>query len=406
MSTPPAALSDPRVDKLIRPLDGIFAVLLSAVIWLELAVKPVEAGQHATTGIAYLLAALITLPIAVHRRYPMATLAVSTLALIGYSIGQFSAYPGYGTFALLLGISLHADRRRAGLAFVVSAIAASIALALQSDQVATESSWISTLLALSVVWLGGEYVKARRTRRQASVERARRLELEREERARSAVAEERLRIARDLHDVVAHSMSVIAVQAGVAHHVIDERPELARQALATIETTTRQALVEMRRLLGVLRQGDESSASLTPVPGLSDVPALLGQFGEAGLAVRLRLDGEPDGVPPGVDLSAYRIVQEGLTNALRHGGPQVDLTIAYPAGGVVVEICNDDPGGTPRKWHTGELEPKGHGLTGMRERVAVFGGEFEAAPKPGGGFRLRATLPFGDPTRVAVGGHS
>lgn len=407
MSRLPAALTAPRADKLIRPLDAIFAALLCALTWLELATKPLEAGQHAPTPIAYLLAALITLPIAVHRRYPMATLALSSLALIGYSIDQFSAYPGYGTFALLLGISLHADRRRAALAFVVSAIAVSIALALQSDEVATASSWVSTLLALTVVWLGGEYVKARRARRLASIERARRLELERDERARSAVAEERLRIARDLHDVVAHSMSVIAVQAGVAHHVIDERPELARQALATIETTTRQALVEMRRLLGVLRQGDESSASLTPVPGLSDVPTLLGQFVEAGLDVHLQLDGEPDGVPAGVDLSAYRIVQEGLTNALRHGGPQVDLNIAYPGGGVVVEICNDDPAdGAPRRWRTGELEPKGHGLTGMRERVAVFGGEFEAAPKPGGGFRLWATLPFGDPSRVTVGGQS
>jgi signal transduction histidine kinase len=137
-----------------------------------------------------------------------------------------------------------------------------------------------------------------------------------------------------------------------------------------------------------------------PVPGLSDLPRLLEQFGEAGLDVQLTLDGEPDGVPAGVDLSAYRIVQEGLTNALRHGGPQVDLTVAYPGGGVVVEIRNDDRADHDRADHV----PGGHGLNGMRERVAVFGGQFEAARQPGGGFRLWATLPFGDPTRVAVGG--
>jgi signal transduction histidine kinase len=207
---------------------------------------------------------------------------------------------------------------------------------------------------------------------------------------RQAVGQERLRIARELHDVVAHSMSVIAVQAGVAHHVIDSRPELARQALATVETNTRAALVEMRRLLGVLRQGDEPSASLTPAPSLTDVPARVQQLAQAGLAVELRVDGRPDGVPEGVDLSAYRIVQEGLTNVLRHGGPSAQVSIGYPGSAVVIEICDQGPRGRAR---SGENGP-GHGLIGMRERVAVFGGRLAAGPQPGGGFRVSATLPF------------
>jgi signal transduction histidine kinase len=251
-----------------------------------------------------------------------------------------------------------------------------------------------------VAWLAGENVRVRRIRLSALEERARILEHDRELRDRQAVGEERLRIARDLHDVVAHSMSVIAVQAGVANHVIDSRPELARQALATVETNTRAALVEMRRLLGVLRQGDESSASLAPAPGLSDVPALALQFGQAGLAVELRVDGQPDGVPDGVDLSAYRIVQEGLTNVLRHGGPTAQVIIGHPGAAVVIEICDEGPGVRASIDDNGP----GHGLIGMRERVAVFGGRLTAGPRPGGGFRLMATLPFVDTARSGGSG--
>jgi signal transduction histidine kinase len=227
-------------------------------------------------------------------------------------------------------------------------------------------------------------------------DRTRRLEHEREAQAREAVGAERLRIARELHDVVAHSMSVIAVQAGVANHVIDSRPELARQALATVETNTRSALVEMRRLLGVLRQGDEPSGSLTPAPGLSQVADLVEQFRDAGVTIDLRLDGEPDGVPDGVDLSAYRIVQEGLTNVLRHGGPHATVTIGRDAGAVEIEVCDD--GRRPDQERTAPDTGRvaGHGLIGMRERVAIFGGTLVTGKRPGGGFRLAATLPLGE----------
>jgi signal transduction histidine kinase len=230
-------------------------------------------------------------------------------------------------------------------------------------------------------------------------DRARWLEQDREARTRQAVGEERLRIARELHDVVAHSMSVIAVQAGVANHVIDSRPELARQALATVETNTRSALVEMRRLLGVLRQGDEPSASLAPPPGLSQVADLVEQFREAGLTVDLRWDGEPDAVPDGVDLSAYRIVQEGLTNVLRHGGPRAKVTIGHRTGAVEIDISDDgrrpDQEVAAADAVADGGRGAGHGLIGMRERVAVFGGTLVAEDRPGGGFRLAATLPFG-----------
>jgi signal transduction histidine kinase len=265
-------------------------------------------------------------------------------------------------------------------------------LSLQPAPVVTASTWVATMLALTVAWLLGENLRSRRLRWEALQERARILEEQREDRAQQAVMEERLRIARELHDVVAHSMSVITVQAGVANHVIDRRPESAREALAMIETTSRAALVEMRRLLGVLRHDDEPTPSLAPAPGLADVPRLVNDFVDAGLAVEVRVEGHDDGVPEGVDLSAFRIVQEGLTNVLRHGGPSARLDIGYPGMAVVIEICDD--GRRPPVPSTA-AEP-GHGLIGMRERAAVFGGELSAGPRPEGGYRLAAMLPFAD----------
>ncbi|HYN92920.1 MAG TPA: sensor histidine kinase [Pilimelia sp.] len=383
-----------------RLLDTVVAVLLFGVMTAELLTKPVEPGGNPTNALAFLLSAAITLPLIWHRRHPMAVLAVATWAVVVYALGHFSAFPGYPLFALLFGISLHSDRRRAATALAAVVAATCAALALQPPGVVSASSWVATLLAVTVAWLSGDNLRNYRTREAALRERTRRLEQEREDRARQAVGAERLRIARELHDVVAHALSVIAVQAGVANHVIDSRPELARQALATVETNTRSALVEMRRLLGVLRQGDEPNASLAPAPGLAEIPALVRQLGEAGLAVELRTgEAPPAGVPEGVDLSAYRIVQEGLTNVLRHGGPAARVTIGYPAGAVAIEICDDGrapdrPAGVGPESGPESRGP-GHGLIGMRERVAVYGGTLLAEPRPGGGFRLAATLPFG-----------
>jgi signal transduction histidine kinase len=378
-----------------RVLDAGVAVVLFAFMVFELSANTLMTGENASGALAYLLAAVITLPFAAHRRHPLVVLTISTWAVVVYSLGRFSAFPGYALFVLLFGVSLHSDRRRSAVALGAVLVAMSAALVLQPAGVVTSGTWISTLLAVAVAWLSGENVRSRRVQVSALQDRTRRLEHEREAQARQAVGEERLRIARELHDVVAHSMSVIAVQAGVANHVIDSRPELARQALATVETNTRSALVEMRRLLGVLRQGDEPSASLTPAPGLSHVADLVEQFRDAGLTVDLRLDGAPDRVPDGVDLSAYRIVQEGLTNVLRHGGPEANVTIGHRAGAVEIEVCDDGrrPGQEAAAADAGR--GAGHGLIGMRERVAIFGGTLVAGERPGGGFRLAATLPFG-----------
>ena len=219
------------------------------------------------------------------------------------------------------------------------------------------------------------------------------LETEREDRALRAVTEERLRIARELHDVVAHSMSVIAVQSGVGHHVLDTQPEDARRALAAIETTSRAALTEMRRLLGVLRQEGEAHAALAPAPGLADLPFLLDQFRETGLDVSLTMLGEVPETSAPIDLTTYRIVQEALTNILKHGGPAARVLINHTCDEVYVEVLDDGRPRSPRR-SAATTSVVGHGLIGMRERVAVFGGRLTAEPRPGGGYRVAVHLPL------------
>jgi signal transduction histidine kinase len=373
-----------------RVLDATVAVLLLVVTVIPLATRSLVAGQRPSDIWAYLLAVALCVPFVFHRRFPVAAITVACCALVLYAVGRYNAYPGLPIFVLVAGVSLHSTRRRALLAAGLAAVALSVAVWLQPERVATASTWVASLLAVAVAWLWGENLRNRRARWAAMEERARRLEAEREERDRQAVTDERLRIARELHDVVAHSMSVIAVQSGVANHVIDSRPAQARQALATIEATSRSALVELRRLLGVLRQGDDPVASLEPNPGMAEIGRLADQIRSAGVEVELKVEGEPGELPPGVDLSAFRIAQEGLTNVLKHGGGVARVLVRYSPGAVAVEIADDGRAGTDGA----PAEGTGHGLIGMRERVAVFGGQLTAGPVPGGGYRMAARLPY------------
>jgi signal transduction histidine kinase len=230
-------------------------------------------------------------------------------------------------------------------------------------------------------------------RRQAAAEeherRAGALEKAREELARYAVAQERLRIARELHDIVAHSMSVIALQAGTGRLVIERDAEAAREALAVIERTSRASLSEMRQLLAVLRHDDDRTGELAPAPGLADVHALVAQVVGSGVAVDVRVEGEPDGVPAGVDLAAYRIVQEALTNVLKHAGrARVTVGVRYTPEDVTVEVCDD--GSVSGSGGSGG----GQGMIGMRERVSLYGGDLRAGPREEGGFQVVARLPL------------
>ncbi len=383
---------DPRVS------DGVVAGVLLALQLAAVAGKAPESGQRGGDWLAYLLSFGLCLPYLVHRRRPLLAVSVMCASLVLYSLRQYAAYPGLSLFVLLFAVALHSTRRQALVALLTTAAAFVFALAVQPAGVATAATWSSTLLAVLVAWLAGENMRNRRARIAALEERSARLEREREERAAQAVAEERLRIARELHDVVAHSMSVIAVQSGVGNHVIDTQPEQARAALAAIETTSRAALAEMRRLLGVLRTEDDAVGGLTPAPGLADLPDLVDQVSTAGVQTTLTVIGEPGAIGPGVDLSAYRIVQEALTNVIKHGGASAEVQVVYGPDGLHLQVSDRQAAGAAPPV-AAPADGSGHGIIGMRERVAVYGGEFDARPLPGGGFRVTARLPYAEGAR-------
>ncbi|WP_055588484.1 sensor histidine kinase [Peterkaempfera griseoplana] len=263
---------------------------------------------------------------------------------------------------------------------------------------------VSVLLSAPFVlsWALGRLTRIRRAYYAELEDRAARLERERDARAKVAVAAERARIARELHDVVAHNVSVMVVQADGAAYVLDGSPEQAREALATIAATGRQALDEMRRLLGVLRTAEPGAGEYVPQPGVEQLPDLLEQVRGAGLAVDFTLEGSPRPLPRGVELTAYRIVQEALTNVRKHGGPDVraDVHIRFGDGTVDVLVEDDGRGAAAELYERGGADGQGHGLIGMRERVGMVGGRLDAGPRPGGGFRIRAVLPLKTVTAV------
>jgi signal transduction histidine kinase len=242
-----------------------------------------------------------------------------------------------------------------------------------------------------LAWVLGDSMRYRRAYYVALEDRAARLERERDIQAQIGAAAERARIARELHDVVAHSMSVIAVQAGVANYVAGTRPEEAARALSSIEETSRGALHEMRALLGVLRDEGTSGAGLVPAPGLADLKTLADRTAEAGVRVDLDIHGARPALPAGLDLAAYRVIQEAITNVIKHAATdRCRVAVGYEDQSLNLEITDNGIG-------AGRSTPgpgTGHGITGMRERAGMYGGEFSAAPRPGGGFRVSARFPL------------
>jgi signal transduction histidine kinase len=355
-------------------------------------------GSTAIAGPWWLLAPLplvLGVPLALRRRAPLPMwLAIWAVVALLSLLGDNSLRGLAFTFVLLAAaysLGAHASLRRAvvGLvvvAPVVLAISQQGRLGLAFAQDSGKKAVVLSLLQLAAFWLAGVFVHARR---QAATMAARSAALERQ--AEQATAVERARIAREMHDIVAHHLSVIVLQAAGAR--ASGRP--AEATLEKIEDSARQALTETRRLLGVLRDPGEETR-LAPQPGIGDLDALAASVQAAGLPVRLVIDGDA-ALPATVDVSVYRIVQEALTNVLKHAGPaRVDVTIDCGQDAVTIEVADD-----------GTAEPGrqagGHGLAGMRERAAVFGGELAAGPRPGGGYAVRARLPLGDgrPARVA-----
>ena len=362
---------------------GLLAVKLAAMV----------TGTQPGGGlVSYLLAPLWTLPLAWRRRSPL-PVAVVVAATNTVEVGLVGSHDSIVFLAvfLLIPYSLAAHERSArrmatGLAALVAS--GGVSQAAQPSP-GSAGAWASTLagdLALVVVpFLVGLALRQQRLRAEAMQQLTVQLEREREERARTAVAEERTRIARELHDEIAHAMSVIAVQADAAEGALARDPSLVERPLLAIRETARDALADMRRVLGALRSDEH--AQLVPEPGLARIGSLLEQTRASGLEVDLQIEGEPVPLPPLLDLAAYRVLQEGLTNARKHAAARrVEVVLRYGRDAVGVELSDDGAG-------AGAGGGAGRGLAGIRERVALLGGEFVAGPG-GQGFALRVTLPL------------
>jgi signal transduction histidine kinase len=323
------------------------------------------------------------------RRYPIPVALVIVVATIVQAASGVSLHtsvaPVAGIFFASWSIGAYETRPRAvlGLTILIGGVwlATGIDAFNGTDNYSgTDVPWIGLLIATPGVL--GIAFGARTRSLHAAEARATQLELER----REAIAEERSRIARELHDVIAHSVSVMTVQAGAAEAMLAHDPARALEPVRAVQETGRQALVEMKRLVGMLREHDDE-LGLAPQPSLRDVDRLAQQIRDAGLPVEVRIEGEPRPLPIGVDLSAYRVVQEALTNALKHAGrASATVTVRYGERDVAIEVDDDGSGGEPNG--------TGHGLIGMRERIGVFGGTFDAGPREGGGFVVRALLPL------------
>ena len=376
-----------RIDA--RALDIAIALVLTAWMEVDILVRDTVAGPQLV--VAPLLA-LQTVPLAWRRRAPVLVIVVSMAAGASHALATGNAPEGGPGFLAMLvalySVGAHAPIRRAFLGLAVVAVAY-VVHELNNPNIDTEAQVWSALFAAAItgiVFAAGVYVRRHREAK-ALEDRARELEREREERARAAVAEERARIARELHDIVSHNVSVMVVQAEAAEEVLGNEPARVGEPLRNIQRTGREALVEMRRMLGVLRE-DGGDSRLAPQPGLAALDGLVEQVGAAGTPVKVTIGGEPRPLPPGVDLTLYRVIQEALTNVLKHAGPaDAEVAIRYGDAAVEVEVVDGGAGEAP-------ADGAGLGLIGMRERVGLYGGTLDAGARPGGGFQVRARLPL------------
>ncbi len=382
-------------------IDSTIAFGLAGLSLLAVASGSPDAGQGDPLSITLLL--LETLPLLVRRRWPIPVLIVTlTATALHASLVQGPVVnESLGALVALFTVAERYPRRVAIIAaIVVAAVFLAVIVGKAGTQVAVAGT-IQTMLSVAIILALGDWARTRRQYGAAIEENARLQEAEREERSRRAVEDERERIARELHDIVTHHVSVIVIQAGAGLTALDRRPEGARTALQAIDRTSREALTDMRRMLGILGDapgspapGDEARA---PMPRLERLGQLIEEVRAAGLPVELSLDGDRRPLDAGVELSAYRIIQEALTNALKHArGARAQIRLAYEPGAIDIEVT--DQGGAGER-DLGRSASGGRGLIGMRERVALYGGEFHAGPTPTG-FRVHARLPL-DPGPAA-----
>ena len=370
--------------------------VLAVAAMLELVIGRNSPGAPTTTlWFAVPAVAAIVLPLFARRRFPFAApagywLLATALTFVDGLLIPFmvSLFPIGMASAFLLGNVRDSRRAWTGLAIVLGGITTVVYNI--PGHLTAELIFIPVDFGIS--WAAGFALRERAEKAEAAEIRAIQAEREREAAARVAVAEERARIARELHDIVAHAVSVMVLQVGAVRHKLPDALSEDRDALKSVERAGRMALAEMRRLLAAIRpDGDE--AELVPQPGLDGLDSLLEEVGRAGLPVELHVDGKPFPLPRGIDLSAYRIVQEGLTNALKHArATNADVTVRYRSDELQLEVRDNGQG-------SATSDGLGHGLVGVRERVKIYGGEMTAGAASEGGFILSTRLPLGDDRR-------
>jgi signal transduction histidine kinase len=403
---PPPAPPRPTVSDRFRrffrrPLvqDSLIAGALTAVALVGVLTRtrvdlPEGGGDELRPSLDSLGVTLLLLQTATlvwRRRAPVLVLAVVTTSLFAFSmLGYFMSFASFGFLIALYTVAAHRDRRISIPAGIACGVIVFMILSLGHESIEPDTVIVECFI-VGAAWFIGDGYRIRRGQFVQLEERAARLERAGEEIARHAVAEERRVIARELHDVVAHNVSVIVAEAGAAQRISDSHPQEALATLAPIERTGREALVEMRRLMGFLRTESEDPI-LAPQPGLQELDALVAQARRAGLAISLVIEGTPRPVSPGLDLSAFRIVQEALTNALKHAGP-ADVRVLVRYGSDRLILIVDDDGTGPSHHRTDPTRPR-YGHLGMRERVALFGGELQVGARPRGGYRVIASLPL------------
>jgi signal transduction histidine kinase len=373
-------MPDQLAGFLKRHGDDVLAGAITALALVGVALLDEPAGARLAIA-----ASAVAVGVAAARRVRVPLLFLSLMVAIvvvtALRLIQVDTVDAFGLFLLLAVYSAaaHTSGRR-------TLVAGGLTVVLYISLVATDPNGLhADAVVFHALLLGAPWAAGRAVRRRRLSET--RLEQEKAK-LDAAIVEERTWIARDLHDVVAHSISVIVLQARGGRRLVETEPADAREAFAIIDRTGHQALEEMRRLLGMLRRSDEELA-LTPQPSLTQLDRLVEHVQAAGLPVQVTVEGEPRELPPGVDVSAYRIVQEALTNALKHAGPaRARVLLRYHPDGLELEVADDGPG-------TGDGSVSGYGLVGMRERVSVYGGELQAGRQPGGGYALRARLPLG-----------
>jgi signal transduction histidine kinase len=382
-------------------VDGFWAVFLLGISVASSTADQEAAGTDLPVVIVP-ITALLCLVIALRRRMPEKMLLLAVASGVAQLALDVSVVPA--DFALLVityTVASNGTRWASRLALIAGLCAAPFAQLRWPYEDTSGAEFVAIIVFQTVpfalAWVLGDSLRTRRAYFAQLEERAARLEKEREAQAKVAVAAERARIARELHDVVAHNVSVMVVQADGAAYVLDSAPDQAKKALETISGTGRQALAEMRRLLGVLRTGEhQESGEYVPQPDVEQLDDLVEQCRSSGLPVDFKIEGTPRPLPSGVELTAYRIVQEALTNTRKHGGPNTGASVrlVYFDDGLGLLVEDDGKGAPHELYEEGGADGRGHGLIGMRERVGMVGGTLDAGPRPGGGFRISALLPL------------